>query len=208
MRFYWIIIALLVALPSNALADGKDLSEIHVPTHYSSPHNVALIYGETGSFWLKAPKDWTMDNENGKKQGLKVVFYPKGFTWNNAPVVMYVNTTVLLPQSPTLEDTVQYDIKRHKKLSPKVKVKNGISIFKNDAKIIVKEFSGDKFKNHEAVAYMQDHDIIVYFVLSTRNKKIFKEALPDLKALVQSYVYEKISIEELNQYPKKLDQKK
>src|SRR6266446_4100124 len=59
----------------------------------------AVLSGKDFAFQLKAPRNWVLDNESGRDQGLNVVFYPKNSSWASSPAICYARVR-------TLDDTV------------------------------------------------------------------------------------------------------
>jgi hypothetical protein len=78
------------------------------------PYNSGIIYGNSHVFTLKAPEGWVLDNQSGVSQGLHAVFYPKGQTWRNSPIVAYTNTRVKDNIVNSIEDQVKFTIKDFK----------------------------------------------------------------------------------------------
>ena len=46
-------------------------------------------YGADHCYYFDAPRGWTMDNKAGARDGVPMVFYPTGTTWQSAPVAIY-----------------------------------------------------------------------------------------------------------------------
>ena len=141
----------------TALAIGMGLSAL--PAEESKnldDMNTGLIYGKDHAFSLSAPEGWVLDNSIGVKQGLFAVFYPRGGSWEKSPVTMYVNTANPSP-GDTLEDFIKADFEQMKKGSPGIVMKTGSSIETSKNKVAaVRYFTGDKWDNYEAVAYLQE----------------------------------------------------
>ena len=157
-----------------------------------------IIYGKDHAFIIQAPKGWILDIESGVSQGIAAVFYPKGSSWQKSTVIMYINTaSKASEENETIEKLIEYDISEFKKHSSSLKIKTAPKIITGDKKkAIVKYFSGDQYGNYEAIAYIDERNIVVMIVLSSRSEKIFKAALPAFKKLVGSYNFltEKIEI--------------
>ena len=55
-----------------------------------------------------------MDNRSGVSKGIHAVFYPSGKTWQNSPVVMYVNWAAKDEVIKDIKSLVQFNIDRLK----------------------------------------------------------------------------------------------
>jgi len=155
-----------------------------------------IIYGKNYSFALTAPKGWVLDTNSGRQQGLQAVFYPKGSSWKNGAAVMYAN--VYQKNDPTKESAqtvIANDVADFKKDSPSLKVVDADSMptrtdaRSKDKKATVKYFTGDRNGNSEAVAYVDEGNLVVMLVLNARSQKDFEDSLPAFKEFVGSYFF-------------------
>jgi len=46
-------------------------------------------HGPDHCYYFETPSGWTMDNRAGARDGVPMVFYPSGTTWQSAPVAIY-----------------------------------------------------------------------------------------------------------------------
>jgi hypothetical protein len=151
--------------------------------------NAGIIYGDGHAFAVSAPDGWVLDNESGVNQGLHAVFYPKGSSWKEAPAVMYVNTVRTSP-GETIESTIAGDLAEMKLKSPNIRMITGLSIATSDKKTaMVRYFTGDKWGNYEAVAYVQEETVFVLLTLTARTKELYENALNAFQNLVKSYAF-------------------
>ena len=50
----------------------------------------SVVRGKGYAFEIKAPRSWVLDNEAAKDQGISLVFYPTGTSWDTSKAVIYV----------------------------------------------------------------------------------------------------------------------
>ncbi len=48
-----------------------------------------MLFGADHAFAVTAKSGWVLDNQSGVSQDLHMVFYPKGKTWANSPIIIY-----------------------------------------------------------------------------------------------------------------------
>jgi hypothetical protein len=148
-----------------------------------------IIYGPEHAFAVTAPSGWVLDNKSGVEQGLWAVLYPTGSSWQDSNVVMYINTASKAGD-PTLEGLIKGDLERQRKESPSLTIAPGEPLALQDGtKARVNHFSGDKWGNHESVAYIEAPTVWVMVVLSSRDEPAYKAALPAFGELVKSYKF-------------------
>jgi len=174
-----LIATVLIALCVNAsAADKKDL-------------NAAIIDGPSIAFTIVAPEGWALDTKSGKRDGLAAVLYPNGSSWEKSAVVMYVNNVPRDAQPSTkLEDFIKAEIESFKKVHPKILIRDGKPLPVGGGRLtIVKEFSGDKWDNYEAVAYISEDKTFTSFTLSAKKKDEYIKAFPSFEKFVESYTF-------------------
>jgi len=155
-----------------------------------------IIYGKNYSFALSAPKGWVLDTTSGRQQGLQAVFYPNGSSWKNGAAVMYASVVQKTdPTKESLESVIANDVAGFKKDSPNLKIVDADAILtrtdarSKDKKATVRHFTGDSNGNSEAVAYVDEGNLVVMLVLSARSQKDFDGSLPAFKEFVGSYFF-------------------
>ncbi|MGA8656475.1 MAG: hypothetical protein WB586_10030 [Chthoniobacterales bacterium] len=148
-----------------------------------------VVNGKGYAFELKAPRGWVLDNDAAREQGLNVVFYPKDSSWDNGKAVCYVRVKTLDSTVRTIEDQVKDTLKNLRENgSPNAGARFVKSLLTQDAsKAKVFYFSGDRFGNLEATAYIQTKNTIHFITLSTRDANTFQYSLPAFESLVTSY---------------------
>jgi hypothetical protein len=150
-----------------------------------------VLYGETYAFSVKAPKGWMFDNESGVQQGMDCVFYPKGRTWQDSPVIAYARAQVRTKEVQTADDAARDAIADfHARGNPKYEGKRVKTITtKNGKEGVIYHFTGDKFGNYEAMVYFVEEKTINIVILNARKQKAFEDALPAFEQIAESYVF-------------------
>lgn len=148
-----------------------------------------MVRGKDYAFEIKAPRSWVLDNDAAKDQGINLVFYPTGTSWDTSKAVIYVRVRTNGAALRNIADQVKDTLRNLKDTgSPSVSVKRVRTLTTQDAsKAEIYYFSGDKFGNYEATAYIQARDSIHFITLSARDQDSFHQALPAFDAIVTSY---------------------
>jgi hypothetical protein len=155
----------------------------------SGQSHVGIVYGKGHAFAVTAPPGWVLDNQSGVSAGLYVVFYPEGSSWKNARAAMYANTT-RRQAGTSLESFIAEDWQRFKENGADVKVFAAPPEATADNKEAqIRYFSGDKWDNREAVAYIEEDEVFVVLALTSRTPESFNMALPAFRQLVKSYKF-------------------
>lgn len=153
---------------------------------YRNEEGIGLAYGKDHAYFLTAPPGWVLDTDCGASQNLYAVFYPKGSSWDAGEAVVYSNAAGR--DGLSREDAIKRDVKEFTQKNPQIVVVDGTDIETEDhKKASVRYFTGDKFGNYEAVAYVPEDAVIANIVLTARNKSAYESALPAFKKIVQSY---------------------
>ncbi len=171
-----LLISFSAAISQNKINEKPD----------SLDFNSGLIYGKDHLFALSAPTGWVLDNSSGVSQGLHAVFYPRGGSWEHSPSVMYANTaSKKVKGNETLEKLITFDVSRYKQNYVSLKIVNAPDIQLTDHKsAVVKYFY---YSNSEAVAYIDEENIVVLIVLSSTSQPEFEKSLTPFSQLVKSY---------------------
>ena len=149
----------------------------------------AVLRGKDYAFQLKAPRNWVLDNDSGRDQGLNVVFYPKDSSWASSTAICYARVRTLDDNVKTIEDQVKDTLRVFREDgSIGVQVKYVRTLTTRDAsKAKIYYFSEDKYGNYEATAYYQTKDSIHFVTLSCPSRQSFEYSLAAFDALVTSY---------------------
>ena len=146
------------------------------------------VLGRGVIFALAEPSGWKIDSESGKKDGAPVVYYPRGGSWEASSVVMYANSAIKKCQpSPALRSFIESEVREFKQRSPGVKISDVGSLDADGRKVILRKYEGDRFGNHELVAYIEEKTAIVSITISAKSAQEFKDSYPAFKELVTSY---------------------
>jgi hypothetical protein len=149
----------------------------------------SVVRGKDFAFEIKAPRRWVLDNEAAKDQGLNLVFYPTGTDWDDSKAVLYVRVRSKEPTIRSIEDQVNDTLRNLRNTgSPHATAKYMKTLTTQDAsKAQIYYFTGDKFGNFEATAYIQAKGSIHFITLSARDQDSFRQALPAFHSIVTSY---------------------
>ena len=154
--------------------------------------NGGIIETKTDAFFVSAPKGWVFSFEEGQRSGLEAVMYPLGSNWADAPTVFYVNTAHLNNTSQkNVNDVIEHDIERIKAANASVNIEYGTTLNTGKRKnaAITLYVLGNQYDNYEAVAYIQEDNMVAILVMSTRDHELFQRHFPDFVYLVESYYY-------------------
>ena len=158
-----------------------------------------IVYGEDHAFSFLTPDDWILDTKSGVSQGLPTVFYPRGYSWENSPVVMYARGVPRTASRQTIKAFVNETLESFKKYSPNITVRL-FKVIKTEAECEAEVYlyKGDKWGNKELVAYYLEKKTINFFVLSARTEFAFNKATQPFLDLAKSYVFitDQVQIEE------------
>ena len=149
----------------------------------------SVVRGKDFAFEIKAPRRWVLDNEAAKDQGLNLVFYPTGTDWDDSKAVLYVRVRSNEPTIRNIQDQVNDTLRNLRNTgSPNAGAKYMKTLTTQDAsKAQIYYFTGDKFGNFEATAYIQAKGSIHFITLSARDQDSFRQALPAFHSIVTSY---------------------
>jgi hypothetical protein len=149
----------------------------------------SVVRGKEFAFEIKAPRGWVLDNEAAREQGLNLVFYPSGTNWGTSKAVIYVRVRSNDANVRNIDGQVEDTLRNLRATgSPNVSVKYVKTLTTQDAsKAKIYYYSGDKFRNFEATAYIQAKGSIHFITLSARDQESFQRAVSAFNAVVTSY---------------------
>src|ERR1700731_4235475 len=149
----------------------------------------SVVRGKDYAFEIKAPRSWVLDNGAAKDQGINLVFYPTGTTWDTSKAVIYVRVRTNGAAVRNIADQVNDTVRNLRESgSPNVSVKHLRTLTTQDAsKAEIYFYTGDKFGNFETTAYIQAKGSIHFITLSARDQDSFRQATPAFDAIVTSY---------------------
>lgn len=153
----------------------------------SDDMNSGIVHGKGHAFIIKAPRGWVLDTTSGVDQGLYAVFYPAGGSWARSDVVMYVNTATRGPDE-TLDGFIGGELARSRERSPDLIATpvDSLATLRGRA-TTVRQLTGDRWGNHEAIAYLDEEKVFVMFVLSAKYRSLYDGSYDAFRELVGSY---------------------
>jgi len=152
---------------------------------------LTLFYGDTYCFGVVIPEGWVADDTSGMGAKIRVVFYPRGQNWSTATTVMYVNP-IHQPAGAvrSLAQTIDHDVAEFRKHAPQGSVTPAPAIRTRSGQLgQVRYFAADGDRPTEAVAYLEEKDLVNLIVLSSRQPDAFQHALGAFHDLVFQYRY-------------------
>lgn len=150
--------------------------------------DICLNWGEGYLYSINTPKGWVLGNEPEKQDGLQAVFYPEGGSWAGSKVVMYGNVAVKKDGQRNIQELIEYNLSKMKKQSPNVRVKHLENLKLGDKEIIIKEWQNN-MNTFESVAYIEEKNVIVLIVLSSKDESHYLKSADAFKELVMSYQF-------------------
>jgi len=147
-----------------------------------------ILFGEDHAFAVTAKKGWILDNQSAVQQGLHMVFYPKGRTWANSPVIIY-GRSIPTRQTATIKEQVAQTVSDFRNNgSPKHTSNAKLPLtLAGERSAEVYHYAGDQWGNFEAAAYIQETDTINFLVFSAKTKEAFEKHLMDFQRIASSY---------------------
>ncbi len=123
--------------------------------------------------------------------GLGAAFHLTGTDWEHTDAFIFVNTTSLEGSGDNIYDLMTYDIDMYKISSPGIVIKDGgrVSVNRGKGSAIMLYMTNAKSNTYEAVAYIDQGDVVPFFVFSASSQAEFDKYLPTFQELVGSYKY-------------------
>jgi hypothetical protein len=176
------IVAVVSALTLSAAAQQAKPK----PRTGDKNHTV-ILQSEGGSFAIEGPKNWIADRKVGRRLGVCCVYYAKG-SWDTAETILYPNIVTKGPGRTTLKELMDSDLAKFRKDNPGMSYVDGDIPF-NNRTAKVRYFHGVNQGSSEAVAYIDEEQIIALVVLSSKTEKGLTDSLPMLLGVLESYSY-------------------
>jgi hypothetical protein len=151
--------------------------------------HAGLMFGNGFGFWLEPPAGWVLDASAGRANGAYGTFYRQGESWRAGAAVMYASS--MSKSNDGVADAAAAAAKDAASLraeSPGMRVEEAPALPTGDGRTaLVRYFRAAPGGNVEAVAYVDEHDVVALVVLSARSEQAFAAALPDFARLVATY---------------------
>jgi hypothetical protein len=152
------------------------------------PLRAEWIRGDDFSYSLDAPIGWVLDRSMAAQAEAELVLYPQGSSYYKADSVITLTSIELGGNIKTLGDLIKKDEKDGKASNPKMEVQKGPLLrTKKMGPVPLYFYLKLKDGTCEAVAYIQEDNRVMLFVLSCPNSQVLHEDLPALQETVSSY---------------------
>lgn len=147
-----------------------------------------IILAGSVSFIVNPPVGWVVDTRSGALQGVNVVLYPKGQTWQNAPAVMYAR--VPEKEKQTFAQFIAIDEKVFQDSCPGIQIQSITIQADPQYPIQSRRFicSSGAAQNSELVSYVDAGKSFVVWVASARSKSDLERIQPAFVQLVRDAV--------------------
>ncbi|MDE2421281.1 MAG: hypothetical protein KGO49_08910 [Gammaproteobacteria bacterium] len=144
-------------------------------------------------WWPKVtpPKHWHVDEGSSHYFSFNAIA-PDGSTFSNAEAVLYAKAN-FKPRSPEIKNLrsfIQEDIASIRQQKTSVQVVQEKTIFSGSHKpfqVIAYNPISENDNNWERVAYGEDDEYYITFVISSRSKSALNNALPAFASMISSY---------------------
>ena len=187
IRFFIFMLAIGLASAQQIAAKAEDSAR--------QKDGAAIVYAEGGGFMMSGPRGWIADRAVGERLGTCCVYYPEGSTWDNAETVMYPNIATKREGQKTLKEFMANDLAGFQKDNPEMTFTDGEPIsLKDKRSALVRYFYGVNQKSFEAVAYIDQENVIALIVVSPKTQKGLSNAMPLLREVLQNYAYMNVHI--------------
>jgi hypothetical protein len=150
----------------------------------SLAHAGLMIWGDGFMMTVQEPAGWTASSDAGRANGLSVVLFQKGNTWQNSPVVMYAR---LVKTTKDLSAFIAADVRDFQQSCPGIQ----ISDVNSTEKRFVCKTGGAP--NAELVHYTRTTLGIVAWVMSARLETDLDRYSSDFHKVVSSATCEAIN---------------
>jgi hypothetical protein len=145
-----------------------------------------LGYQDDKSFWLDIPSGWYQDADIANRFGAIFFLLPDGYDFNNAPAVIYASSY----KHMKLKEAISYDKEISKGKDPNIKISNEQYVISSKEKKItylIFESKAQRSQPFEAVAYIEENDVVFTIAISALTKEAFMKMLPVYKNMLASY---------------------
>jgi hypothetical protein len=146
-------------------------------------------YGADHCYYFQVPEGWQMDNRAAAGDGVPMVFYPNGSTWESAEIAMYTRPSAQLqPDTNAIKAQVEAVIAMHREASETVVAKQAERVqTKSGVSGQLWTFSGYQNGGTELVVYFLGRKTVNYFVAQVPGGASLDKAKQALLDLTSSY---------------------
>lgn len=147
------------------------------------------VYGPDHCYHFSAPSGWQLDNQAAAVDGVPMVLYPTGSSWQSAPVVMYTQPTRRTgDDSASVQAQVNDVLDMYKKSGQAVKAgRIGTVRAKTGTTGELWSFSGYQNGGTELVVYFPGRETVNYFVAQISRTASLKDSRNALEKLATTY---------------------
>lgn len=163
----------LLTVPSAVAASTPDSASV-------------IVYGAHHAFFVDVPLGWYQDSQTLRDEGVCALFYRPGFKFDNAPVVMYVNTADL--DRDGIDSFIQGDLETFRQDSPRLTVTPQPTLKTSDGSSVrVLRLDHVGGTTSEFVGYLAAPTVMVVFVASGKSSRDLDREASAFVDLVRSY---------------------
>ncbi len=141
---------------------------------------------------LVAADGWHHDPEVSRRTQSNMLL-PDGASFSDAETVIYARAIYRKAedQHESLDELIHHDMAKFRSRDPEMKISEAEAVTLADGSELVSyEFVPDKGMNWERVAYGEDGDFFLIFVLSSRSERGYAESTGAFEQIVSSYTRE------------------
>lgn len=151
--------------------------------------NSVLVNQHGSAYAVSAPEGWLVNKDVANEMGLAAAFHLEGTVWENTGAFIFVNTTSLAGSGDNIYDLMSYDIDMYKISSPGIHIKDGgrVTVNRGKGTAITIQMINTKANSYEAVAYIDQGDVVPFFVFSAASQAEFDKYMPAFQTLIGSY---------------------
>lgn len=150
-----------------------------------------LVNQQGSAYAITAPTGWLANKDVAQEMGLGAAFHLEGTVWETTGAFIFVNTSSLVGSGDNIYDLMSYDIDMYKISSPGIHIKDGgrLTVNRGKGSAVVMHMTNPKVNTYEAVAYIDQGDVVPFFVFSAASEAEFNKYLPAFNGLIESYKY-------------------
>lgn len=140
-------------------------------------HAGLVVWGNGFMLTVQNPAGWVASSNAGRADGLPVVLFEKGSTWQNSPVVMYAR---VVKSALDLSSFIAADVRDFQKSCPGIRV---VDLASDEKRFIC---SAGNAPNSEVVHYARTKPGILIWVMSARTESQLESFASDFHKVVAS----------------------
>lgn len=152
----------------------------------SSPERV--IAGVRERYSLQVDRRWKVDRALAAEAGMQLLMHTRGFTYKEAPAVVYSNSRPLDAQIRNVEDFIQNTIRGFAMGGHTITVGGRDSARTADGRTaLIAMYEADpSYPHREAGAYIVGRNELIYLVYTARSATLFQRHLPEFLDVIRS----------------------